>query len=383
MKKSLIALAVAGAFVAPAAMADTGNVTIYGSADMAVQLVKSGDATAPAASGTSTTQISGVGSALGFKGKEDLGGGTSAMFQIETGIALDGTGGQTWATNDSFVGLTGDSWGTVLLGQHDSPYKMAFRSMDLFDTTLGDNRNIMGGGLDQRLGHVLAYVTPAMSGFTAAVAYVPSLQPIVTSAAIKGNGWSLAGMYGAGPINAAIAYQEVKLGDAGFGGYVLGSAPGSTFFTNALTGVANDKAKAWKIGGGYTMDMFQVNLEYEKLTATRAVGTEFNQSNYYLSGKYNVSASDAIKVAYTHAGNPSGTPAVVNGDAKQYSFGYDHSMSKRTTVYALYTKLTNNGSAASNANYALFTGDGVTTNTTTTGFGSNPSAFELGIKHNF
>jgi predicted porin len=94
---------------------------------------------------------------------------------------------------------------------------------------------------------------------------------------------------------------------------------------------------------------------------------------YYLAGKYNVSANDAIKLAYTKAGANS----VVNTDANQVSVGYDHSLSKRTTVYAMYTKLTN-GSAGV---YALSTnGTGAPT---AGGVGSAPSAISLGLKHTF
>src|SRR6187551_782694 len=84
MKRSLIALAVLGAF-AGAASAQS-SVTIYGSVDMAVA---KGDG------GTAGNNGGGAGGAdvwslqqsnanrLGFRGNEDLGGGLSAQFQIE------------------------------------------------------------------------------------------------------------------------------------------------------------------------------------------------------------------------------------------------------------------------------------------------------------
>jgi predicted porin len=382
MKKSLIALAVAGAFVAPAAMADTANVTIYGNANVSFDVVRSGDATHPTLAGTSTNQVTSNQSLIGLKGAEDLGGGTSAIFQVESWVNLDGnsTGTPSAAGNgllasgdNNFAGLKGDSWGTLLLGQHASPYNMATRNMDLFGGTIADNRNIMGNGalgfgFDSAPNNVVAYVTPAMSGFTAAVAYVAGAELAVTTPQTKGSAWSLAGMYGAGPINASVAYQTVTFGDA----------PGT------LTGPVNDKAKAWKVGGGYSVDQAAVNLVYERLTYDQATPSQSaDETNWYLSGKYNVTASDTIKAAYTHAGTVTNPPAPVDTDAKQYSIGYDHAMSKRTTVYALYTRLNNNGSATSHAAYALFSGDGVDSNTGNTGFGSNPSAFSIGMKHAF
>ena len=44
MKKSLIALAVAGTLVAPVAMADTSNVAVYGTAHLSIDNVKDGAA---------------------------------------------------------------------------------------------------------------------------------------------------------------------------------------------------------------------------------------------------------------------------------------------------------------------------------------------------
>src|SRR5688500_13267011 len=88
MKKSLLALAVLGAF-AGAASAQT-NVTIYGVADVGIART---DSDAPGSNATWGLN-SGIqsGSRLGFRGTEDLGGGLSAIFQLENGFNID-TGG--------------------------------------------------------------------------------------------------------------------------------------------------------------------------------------------------------------------------------------------------------------------------------------------------
>src|SRR5207248_624333 len=90
MKKSLLALAVLGAF-AGAASAQS-SVTIYGSLDQAVARGNGGTAGnngGPAGNPSVTNngkawflQQSNA-SRLGFRGNEDLGGGLSAQFQIE------------------------------------------------------------------------------------------------------------------------------------------------------------------------------------------------------------------------------------------------------------------------------------------------------------
>lgn len=390
MKKKLLAAAVAGAFAAPAAMADTANVNIYGVAHMSFDMANNGSSTAGVA-GASTNKVSSNQSRIGFKGSEDLGGGTSAIWQIEQQVNMDNstTNPNTFASRNSFIGLSDATWGTVLMGRHDTPYKIATRGLDVFADTIADNRSLMGmsaGGLantlthtgatgpfnhDTRVGDALAYVSPAMNGLTIAVGYVPGAELATTSTQIKGAAWSLAGMYNAGPINASLSYQAIDVGTTG---------------TGTMGGVllaAGDKGKAWKLGGGYTMDAFQVNLVYEKTTSSLtalAGGDGAAQNNWYLAGKYNVSASDAVKLAYTKAGtNPQGAGAAVvaGSGAKQVSLGYDHNMSKRTVLYALYTKLSND-SAATYVLSSVSTGSGALP-----GAGASPSALSLGLKHSF
>src|SRR3954464_10193739 len=83
MKKSLLALAVLTA-VSGGAFAQS-SVTLYGKVDLGLVYDAGG------AAGKSVRVSSGVtgGSRIGFKGVEDLGGGTKASFQLETGFFAD------------------------------------------------------------------------------------------------------------------------------------------------------------------------------------------------------------------------------------------------------------------------------------------------------
>ena len=86
MNKSLIALAVAGVFASSAAMAD---VNFYGQANVSYDVIDN--------HGPNNRDSQGVasnGSRFGIKGSEDLGGGLSAIYQIENQIAIGaGLGG--------------------------------------------------------------------------------------------------------------------------------------------------------------------------------------------------------------------------------------------------------------------------------------------------
>ncbi|AFK61531.1 outer membrane porin protein [Advenella kashmirensis WT001] len=121
MKKTLLAAALAVGF-AGVAHAET-SVTLYGIVDAGIGYqqtkVTQGDAF------TKTRDIgliNGVrnGNRWGMKGVEDLGNGTSAIFQLESGFDLgngrSAQGGRLFGRH-AYVGLTGANWGTLTLGR--------------------------------------------------------------------------------------------------------------------------------------------------------------------------------------------------------------------------------------------------------------------------
>src|SRR5512133_1265746 len=89
------------------AAAETGNVTLYGVANLSYELVSLGTGTAgtPAVTGPSNVnKVSSNASRLGLKGTEDLGDGLSAVWQVESLIAMDNAGG-TFGTRNTYAGL--------------------------------------------------------------------------------------------------------------------------------------------------------------------------------------------------------------------------------------------------------------------------------------
>ena len=183
---------------------------------------------------------------------------------------------------------------------------------------------------------------------------------------------------------------RLGLGTGSFAATVGTVAPANLIQGVALNVAANDKATAWKVGAGYDFGQGSVNAVYEKLGYTLASnGVDvLGQSNVYLSGKYNVSATDAIKAAYATAGTQkglAGTLATSGSSAHQLTVGYDHGLSKHTTVYALYSKLTNsnNGTATAGTGSDYQFNQGSSSAAANGGVGASPSVFSLGMKHAF
>jgi predicted porin len=368
MQKKLIALAIAG-LASTAAFAQS-NVTIYGVVDASVDVTNAGDSST-LGQGVHTTKISSNQSRIGFKGTEDLGDGLKAVFQLETAFNTDGTPQTTSNTNgnylnsrNTFVGLASDNWGRVILGRYDTPYKTSTRAWDLFGDHLGDNRNLMGGAngsstiaFDNRASNTVRYDSPNWSGFNLAVAYVDNAEGVVVSAP-KSTEWSVSGSYDITSEWAVIAAYEKHFN-------VVAPATGPL------------DEKAWKVGASFKTGPFQASAIYEKTDDDFV--TSLGHKAWTVSGGYSITASDLIKLAYTKAGKLEG-PFAGDTGAKQWAIGYDHTMSKRTKLYAEYVKLKNE----SGVGYGLTGAGGNTTGSVTAlAADSDPSAFSFGVRHSF
>ena len=94
MNKQLVAAGVAGLFVAPLALAQS-SVTVFGIADAAVRSVDNQGL------GSMSSLVSGSASTsrIGFRGREDMGGGLSASFHLEHGTGAGHRSRQQPATS--------------------------------------------------------------------------------------------------------------------------------------------------------------------------------------------------------------------------------------------------------------------------------------------
>ena len=381
-KKIIVIALAAAAFSAPAS-AETANVSFYGIADLSYDFIDNGTSAAGVA-GASKTNVSSNVSRIGLKGAEVLDGGLSVIWQIEQQINIDNTteagGAGTFATRNSFVGLKHDSAGTVLLGRHDTPYKLATRKLDVFADSVADSRALTGGvtspttvdsastAFDGRPTNTIHYATPSMNGFSGRIAYANMTETNTTAAQAKNNLTSLAATYDAAPFYGALGYEEHNLDTVRTGG----------------------KESAWKLGLGYTMmDALTLGLAYERTSdnlgagaagvvgaacAAKSAGSDcFGHNAYYLSGNYKM-GMNAVKLAYGRAGQ---IASVANTGANQFSLGYDHGLSKRTKLYTIYSRIDNK--RASDYGFSQSTSAASTVN----GIGASPSVVSLGIKHSF
>jgi predicted porin len=353
MKKSLIALAVASAVSAPA-FAATSNVDVYGVFNMSVNVV---DRDQPGVEDEFT--VASNRSRLGFKGAEDLGGGLSAIWQLEQRFDAD-TGAFPTDFRNTFVGLSSKALGTVKFGRYDTAYKMTTAKYDAFADGLGDYNNIMGavnplffGGdgvvFNERADNSISYESPSFMGFTGMLTYGQQNETGLT--ATNPELWSLGGVYANGPLSVIAAYEINK------------------------DTTTNGDAEAWKIGAGYQFGNTRIAGFYERIKFDSAT-SDYERDAWYVSVVHQM-GSIALKAAYAMADEGELNGVNTNDGAQQWTLGVDYSLSKRTTAYALYTSLDNDTNAGFNM------GVSSSNSVAPTAGGQNPNGLSIGLKHTF
>jgi len=321
MKKSLLALAVLGAF-AGAASAQT-NVTIYGVADVGIART---DTNAPGSQATWSLN-SGIqsGSRIGFKGSEDLGGGLSAIFQLENGFAIDtgalGTA-NTLFNRQAFVGLKG-GFGAVTLGRQYSPFHIAVDTIDPFETGLsGDASGPFGalGGYPIRVSNSIAYSAPAFGGFSASAIY--GLGEVAGSLSASRQLGVGAG-YANGPLNVQFAYHASDL--------------------RATPGAADADNTKLFLGAKFNFGVAAAHLAFGNSEAETAAGD--TKARNYLVGVSAPVGAGTVLASWNRTDF-----RTANAESDLFALGYTHALSKRTNLYTSYGRLDNDAVLGADAN---------------------------------
>ena len=345
MKKSVVALAVAAALAAPlAAQADT---ILYGSGRVSVDYSDEDPA-------DGYWDVVNNDSRLGVMGSEDLGGGLSAVYQMEFGVDLT-EGGNFESNRPKFVGLKG-GFGTVTLGTQETPYYHVAGVTDIFNTvksfgatawlggsfngfSINPNSDRAGEGSLIRETNSLYYTTPEFSGFSAEAMLV------MDGAANDSQGysdgvdlWNIALKYNNGPFFAGASYIKLEGGDI--------------FGTVDDIPVSFDlDMDQWVIGLGYTYGPFSVGFIYEqgslnenglfknfRVADIRVFPNSDDAQNWYLTGQYTF-GNNTIRAAYGQLDTGLDDDVVGNqydSTIDNYLVGYQYNFSKRTSVWVEY-----------------------------------------------
>ena len=333
---SRVAAACAALACAPAFA--QSSVTLYGAVDDAVTYVNN----QKGSSNVYLRQGNLYASKFGLQGKEDLGGGTTAIFDLQNGFDLN-TGAFSSSgvmfNRQAYVGLQNVRAGTLTAGRQYTPYYMFVGPLTgsawLTGATGAHPGDIDGLDTTVRINSSLVYTSPNWSGLQASAMY--ALGGIAGSTG-KGQTYSAAVRYLNGPMTLALGYLRMDNAQqtAGFDPASTGS-----FGTSALNaGYVSAKAiQHIAAAGNYTLGNLTLGLSYSNveyqagarsLFASTAVFNTYAALAVY---RFTPAFDAGAGVAYTAASKANG----INSAARyqQYSLKQAYHLSKRTTLYAL------------------------------------------------
>ncbi|GAB4472849.1 MAG: porin [Burkholderiaceae bacterium] len=336
MKKSLIALAVLGAF-AGAASAQS-SVTLYGIVDVNLQRTdpKAGTTTDPdATTGINSGHLAGP--RWGLRGSEDLGGGMRAIFQLEGGYSGDtgqlGQGGRLFG-RQAYGGLAGN-FGTLVAGRlatfsSGTGSFDKFGALDPFRTGYGiaGIGSTFSSAAAYRFDNTIAYLTPNLSGFSAGVGHTFRVNGAEQAggSSNNNNGQIMYANFSAGPLYAVVTYDRLKLGEV----------------------VGDPTQKHLQLGVSYDLKVVKLSAAYAKedeqyvLQATPAQVAGTSAKAWAVGAVAPVGPHRFMGSYQKRTVDPFGaTPA---GDRKVFGLGYEYSLSRRTTFYASYADMKDDGS---------------------------------------
>lgn len=314
-KKNLIALA-ALATLAVSAQAQS-SVTLYGNVDAMVGSLQSLNVTFGPTTVTKdrTTAVASSGlteSFFGLKGQEDMGGGLKAVFKLESFVNVDtGTTGANFFGKNAYVGFAGD-FGQLVAGNVESLFKIEGAAFNPFGTSpiaspttrlfLGGNLGVSSPMVGGSWQNTLAYTSNNMSGLTLSAQYSAK------EASNYGGAYDLSANYTAGALGLSAVYGESK----------------QSF------GAADLKSRAYLLGASYDFTAVKLMAQYGQNKITQEGVTGSTTPKFYQVGVVvPVSAAGSFHAAF-------GQNKIEDLKMTDISVGYNHALSKRTSLYALY-----------------------------------------------
>ena len=339
LKKKAVGAAIAVAISTPA----LADVTMFGIVDIGVGN-DAGDVDLRVDGGEGKTIE--LPSIWGIKGSEDLGGGLTASFALESdldastggtnrgGSTLSNNGARFWARQAN-ISLSNDM-GSLTLGRIYSPALLAIAGVDprsFFESQSG----------------LVQYVTIAQANDAAATAAMAGgLDPTASTTNTNMHadvflGNAIQFKFTPGPLNVGVAYGAGESSDSGAGSNmhigVTYSAEDLTVMANYVdnkgTSTVNDEIgsnQKQAVGAKYMMGDIKLAGYYIKGEANGAAGTQVTDNVGLALGLTFMSGSNEFDVSYYNTKNEN--TGVTDAENDEIILAYRNNLSDRTTLYA-------------------------------------------------
>jgi len=307
-------------------------VTVYGILDMGYF------------EGSGVTQGNESASRLGFRGSEDLGGGVSAFFTLETGLTPQSNTLSQWNNRQSFVGLKQNGLGQTAIGTQYTPIHLAVTPTDVGglnnmrgnviypiggSTATTQNLNDTTGAYTTRYANSVSLQSDSFAGFS-----VGGIFAVDNKTANDTTAWGGNVNYTGNGFQATSAYQTAKNTTAG-GAFGLGQ---------------NSKDDQWYAGATYDCGILKAYVNYVNRKATSIS----NPNEYTSRSAEQIGVRSFISPAiegWASYGMGRSTPFGISeptANFSGYQLGSNYWLSKRTNLYGIFGSTESTTASANN-----------------------------------
>lgn len=290
--------------------------------------------------------ISSNSSRLGLKGTT-MSAGQTYFYQLEQEANNDETGGSL-ATRNSFAGIKG-TWGRIILGIHDTPFKTLASKWGLFSDTVADRRTVIGA----------SYIDGNALNERAKNAFMYSYSQ---------NGLIMDLMYA---IDGEESANTVDNND------ITTASVAVRYKVNQLwTGLAFEKweghskagdVEAIRFAAKYKINVAQFGILYENIDSK--TNFQWTRNAYGLNGKFSFGPSTNVRVQYVWVDDAD----IADTGASSVGVGLFHQLDKTKGIYAVLAATDNDAAASFNGV------DGGHGDEVKTVNGGSPSSFSTGF----
>ncbi|HZS67515.1 MAG TPA: porin [Burkholderiales bacterium] len=392
MRKTALAVAVGGLFIAPAAQAQIvfgnetlGTLQLYGKLYPQVIWAESKN---PTQSGTRVSNLaspSGVcgtssstggctgatagsriavdtqNSYLGFRGERQLGRtGLKGIWQIEQSLEFD-TGTGVWSNRNSFLGLSG-GFGTVKLGNMDTIYKEYGQVEEIFGLTSGNfisPSNVLshiGVGnnnaarFHERAPNSIQYQTPQIAGFQGGVQYSPDETKNDVGQPNNRYNLSMGVKWESGPFYASAQHERHK-------DFFGGSNNVSSSLSNIGTAGAHSTDTGTRLSGAFRFGNHRIGadlarLKYDEDGQTPGAVRFDEYKHTTLAVSFESSWGGPVRTAFAYVRGSEGTCTLTNAacstnglKGQLFEGGVTYDFDRQTFLYVIAAVLKNDPSA--------------------------------------
>lgn len=318
---------------------------------------------------------------IGFKGSLKVDPNLKVVWQFESSASTDGDQPAVWGGRNCAIGLAGDSWGQVLFGSWDTPYKWVhmlygpFKALQAFEDPITSNPgfntpatvtsstrvgSINDASFNRRAGNSLQYWSPDWSGFSARLLYSVNegKQTSDAASAVAYNPTVFSGLltYKTGPLSLHYSFEQHQ-DFYGLSWMAAGRAGSAATATNPhSTDRGHQLSACYTLAStGTRISALAEQLKWHNEDTVASNVSDYQRTAWTVGVVQTLGGPHRMWMNYSQA--QAGKASRVDGSsvstdglsAKYFNLGYTYAVSKTFDVYACYYTILNDRAASYNS----------------------------------